>query len=137
MTEVQSPKLEVKKKASEVFSFLSDFNNYKVLMPDQVEHWLSTAEDCSFTIKNMAKLSMKFLAKTPDSKIEIIPSGKAPFDFKLFAFIEGAGETSTVQFAFHADLNPFIKMVAEKPLANFVSIMADRFKKHMNGETGA
>ena len=35
------------KTAKEVFDFLSDFNNFQKLMPEQVVDWKSTADECS------------------------------------------------------------------------------------------
>ena len=129
MTRIESQKAEVNKPAVELFNFLSDFNNYQKLMPDQVVNWKSTAEDCSFTIKGMASLGMKISEKIPNSEIRIIANGKVPFDFKLFCMIEDKGTASAIQLLFDADLNPFIKMMAEKPLTNFLNLLVNKAKE--------
>jgi carbon monoxide dehydrogenase subunit G len=129
MTRLESEKVFVEKSSEEIYSFLSDFNNFGKLMPPQVTGWSSTAEECSFTIQGMATLGMKYSAKTPFSHITIIPSGKVPFDFKLYCDIEQAGSGSEVRLAMDASLNPFLKMMAEKPLTNFLNLLANKLKE--------
>ncbi len=128
MTRIESPAAEVQKSAAEIFNFLSDFNNMQKLMPEQVVDWKSSTEECSFTIKGMLSLGMKYAGKVPNSLIEIIPNGKVPFNFKLICTIEDKGASSVTRLTMEADLNPFLKMMAEKPLNNFVNMLAERFK---------
>lgn len=37
--------------------------------------------------------------------------------------------TSTLNLHFDADLNPFLKMMAEKPLTNFLNLLVTKFKE--------
>ncbi|MFI5220663.1 MAG: hypothetical protein ACHQNT_14365 [Bacteroidia bacterium] len=130
MTRIESDKTLISKSQSEVFSFLSNFHNYKQLMPEQVVDWIATETECSFTIKGMASLGMKIADKKPETEIKIIKNGKAPFDFELFCMIEPADNNqSNLQLFFDADLNPFLKMMAEKPLKNFLNILVHNFSK--------
>ncbi|MEP7171038.1 MAG: SRPBCC family protein [Bacteroidota bacterium] len=133
MTRIESDKTLISKPQSEVFLFLSDFNNFKLMMPDQVVDWKSTTEECSFTIKGMASLGMKMKEKKPESEIIIEKNGKAPFDFELHCMIDPAGENQKqcfLQLFFDADLNPFLKMMAEKPLKNFLNILVNNYKNN-------
>src|SRR3569832_2837996 len=128
MTRLESDKVTVNKTAAEVYSFLSDFNNFGHLMPEQVADWQSTADECSFTIKGMASLGMKIAEKTPNSLIKIVRT-RAPFDFTLSCMIEDKGETCAVQLAFDADLSPMMEMMASKPLTNFLNLLVNRLKE--------
>ena len=53
MTRIEGEKVLINKPQSEVFSFLSNFNNFQKLMPEQVINWKSTENECSFTIKGI------------------------------------------------------------------------------------
>ena len=97
-------------------------------MPEQVIEWEGTEEACSFTIKGMASLTMKFSEKTPTTLLKIVPNGKTPFDFTLNSLIADKGETAEVQLVFDADLNMFMKMMAEKPLTNFLNMLVNSLK---------
>lgn len=131
MTRIESNKNEVNKSPEEVFSFLSDFNNFKSLMPPQVVDWQSTPDECSFTIKGMATLGMKMIEKNPSSLIKITSNGKVPFNFFLSCHIENTGNGSQVQLAFDAELNAMMKMMAVKPLTNFLNLLNDKLKELM------
>lgn len=130
MTRIESEIKEVAKPASEVYTFLSDFRNFSNIMPEQVTDWQATADQCSFTIKGMASLGMRIIERRENELISITKDGKAPFDFKLHCLIgSGSNNNATVQLAFDADLNPMLKMMAEKPLKNFLDMLVDRYSK--------
>jgi carbon monoxide dehydrogenase subunit G len=128
MTRLESDTVTINKSAEEIYNFLSDFNNFGHLMPEQVTDWQSTSDECSFTIKGMASLGMKIIEKTPASFIKIARNGKAPFDFYLLVNITDKGAQSTVQLLFDADLSPMMKMMASKPLTNFLNLLVNRLK---------
>lgn len=123
MTRIESDTVTVHKPASEVYNLLSNFNNYQKLMPEQVTNWQSTEDECSFTIAGMASLGMKIVEKNPNNSIKVARNGKAPFDFKLECLIADNQQQCEVQLAFDADLNPMLKMMAVKPLTNFLNLL--------------
>jgi carbon monoxide dehydrogenase subunit G len=128
MTRLESEKVTVNKTAKEIFDFLCDFNNFKRLMPEQVVDWKSTTDECTFTIKGMATLGMKIVEKTPNTLIRVVKNGSAPFDFTLSCMIEDLQSQCAVQLAFDADLNPMLKMMASKPLTNFLNLLVHKLK---------
>jgi carbon monoxide dehydrogenase subunit G len=131
MTRIESNVTPVRKSAAEVFSFLSDFNNFQSLMPEQVVDWESTPDECSFKIQGMATLGMKIIEKTPNSLIKITSNGKVPFSFFLTCMIQEDGQHSNVQLAFDAELNAMMKMMAVKPLTNFLNLLAGKLSQIM------
>lgn len=136
MTRMESQQVEINQSPAEVYNFLSNFNNYQQLMPEQVTDWVSDEETCSFNIKGMASLGMAIESKVPFSEIKIKRNGKAPFDFFLFCKI-GNGQSAnsaSLQLYFDADLNPFLKMMAEKPLTNFLNLLVNRYKAIHEGQ---
>jgi hypothetical protein len=129
LTKIESEKVEIGNAAENIFTYLSDFNNFEKLMPSQVTNWTSTADECSFTINGMATIGMKIIEKAPFSKISIISNGKVPFEFKLFVLItEKDGSNCVGQLTFESDMNPMIKMMVEKPLGNFFNMLAQKMK---------
>jgi carbon monoxide dehydrogenase subunit G len=126
MTTIETNHQEVNGSTQEVFEFLSDFNNFEHLLPqDRVENWSSTADACSFRIKGMADIGMEIEDKTPHSAINIKSKGKVPFDFKLNVVLKETEQAnqSVVYMVFSGDINPFMKMMVEKPLRNFFNML--------------
>ncbi len=131
MTEFVSERLNINASCNEVYSFMGDFTNFEHLMPEQIKKWKADQESCSFTIEGLADLSMKIASKTPDRNIHIIADGKNPIDYTLDCFfIENDGNSCKVELVFKADLNPFIKAVASRPLQNFVNMLAVKLQEH-------
>ena len=127
---IESDKSEINKPSSEVFSFLSDFNNFQKLMPEQVTNWQSTSDECSFTLSGMASIGMKIFEKVPNSLIKIISHGKVPFAFTLDIHLtENSPTQTTGQLIFQSDLNAMMAMMVEKPLTKFFNVLAGKMKE--------
>lgn len=130
MTKFKSKRVLVNANEQEVYQFLSDFRNFKDLMPPQIVDWQADEDSCSFTIQGMASLSMRMQEKIPYQKIHIKADGHNPIDYVLDYFFEPEPENqSRVEIVFDAELNPFLKMVASGPLQNLVNMLADKLEE--------
>ena len=130
MKKIESEKLLIHNSQEKIFLFLSNFNNFGKLMPEQIINWQSTETNCSFTIKGMTDLSMQIKEKMPFHTILITSFGKTPFEFELKCSFEAINANQTEsQLIFFADLNPMLSMMASKPLQNFVNMLNVRLKQ--------
>lgn len=119
----------------DVFNFLMDMNNFEELFPkDKVEKWEATTESCSCKVKNMGTIELKRVASTPNSLIYLDSYGKTPFKFTLNLFIsEKDGNTCQAHLEFDGEINPFMKMMLEKPLTDFFEKLVVRLvRKYEN-----
>jgi hypothetical protein len=129
LTRIESELVQIDNSAENLFSYLSNFNNFQQLMPEQVTNWQSTPDECNFTINGMATIGMKIVEKIPHSRINIRSHGKVPFEFSLQVLLTEKGPNSTAgQLVFESNLNPMLKMMVVKPLTNFFNILAQRMK---------
>lgn len=98
-----------------------DMSNFKELFPiDKIEHWQATNESCSCKIKSLGAIELKRVASTPNTLIYLDSFGKTPFKFTLNLFIEDKEPNSCLaHLEFDGDINPFMKMMLEKPLTAF------------------
>lgn len=132
MKTFESNKTEILAQDTKIFNFLSDFNNFKHLLPPEVTNWKSDADSCSFTVQNMASLSLKIDSKKPSSFIYMKSVGANLFEFNIQTTIEFVNdEKSIVQVVLNADLNPMISMLASRPLENLVKLIVEKLKEHM------
>ena len=111
----------VNKNINDVFNFLSDFNNFEHLMPEQVSEWQSDADSCSFTVKGMGKVGMKYARKEAPTYIEMVPYGKSPISFALKITLSEEGAATRATGEVDAELNPMIAMMAKRPLENLIN----------------
>jgi carbon monoxide dehydrogenase subunit G len=130
MTTFNSEQVNIERNDQLIFEFLSDFKNFESLMPPQVTDWECDSESCSFNIQNMATLGMRYSMKEPYNHILIVSEGKSPFKFDMHCYLDHVNENNTnVRLQLNADLNMMLKMIASKPLANFVNILALKIKE--------
>ena len=127
MTRIESQQVTISKSTETIFNFISDFNNFKDLMPDSVEDLETTQDSCSFTIKGMPTIKLKIGEKIPYSFVSMIAEG-GQIPFSLNCQLENDGEHSKAQLFFEAELNTMMKMMVEKPLTNFLNILIERLK---------
>jgi carbon monoxide dehydrogenase subunit G len=106
----------INKPVDQVYSFLADMNNHRQLMPDNITEWQSTANEASFNIENITKLSLKISGRITNREIIIIPAEKPPFDMQLKWELFANDNTSQAKFTITADLNMLMKMLASGPL---------------------
>lgn len=107
-----------------IFDFMSDFHNFKHLLPeDKIENFECTAEQCSFGIKGLMPLTIKIKERLPKSRITFETSGLAKFVFTLHIHLLANQQTNV---ELEGDMNPFIKVMAEKPLKELINTMATK-----------
>lgn len=110
----------------ELYNFLIDFKNFKSILPeDKIEGFEYTQDSCKFTIRGITALTIKQISKTPYSSVKFQSEGLAKFNFILEAkFIGEPDKPGQCLIELFADMNPFIKVMAEKPLTGLVNTMA-------------
>lgn len=129
---IESQQVIINCKPEKVYIFLGNFDNFEYLLPEQVDNWQSTGDSCSFEVKGLATLGLRIISKNPYSHIRMSGEGKIPFNFTLDTYItEDESDKCRVQTAVTADMNPFIAMVAEKPLQTLVEQIVLKLKTEM------
>ncbi|MDZ7741614.1 MAG: SRPBCC family protein [Bacteroidota bacterium] len=131
MAKFTSENLAINNTTRNIFDFLSDFNNFEKLMPEQVTNWKSSHSTCSFTIQGMADISMKIENTVQDEKVHM-KSEEAPFDFDMVSYLEKTEtEQTNVRIELEAQINPMMLMMVKRPLQNLVNIMVEKLKEEM------
>lgn len=120
-----SSELKTKSTNKKLFEFLTDFKNFKLILPeDKAENFNCDEHSCSFVIKGITPMKVVLAGKHPFSKILFNSEGLGKFNFNLEVNFTGAGdEIGTCKIELSGDINPFIKAMAEKPLTALVNSM--------------
>lgn len=117
-----------------VFNFLNDLSNYNFLFPqDKVENWEASKDQCSCKVKGLSDIGLKKVASTPNSLIYLDSFGKSPIKFTLNIYLsETDNEKTNAHLIFEGEINPFMKMMLEKPLTtlfnNIIVRLENKFK---------
>ena len=79
-----------------IYSFISNFNNFKDLIPqDKIKDWQSTEETCRFKVEGIGDAGLKIIDKDPFSTVKYSTDGKVPFNFFLWVQLKQIAENDT------------------------------------------
>lgn len=127
MTRIESKQVRIARSAQEVHAFLQDMNNFRQLLPqDRISEWKSDGKSCSFKVQGAATIGLQLDGGTPNSLVRMKSTDRSPFPFTLDVHLAEDDGMTNAREVFEADLNPFIKMMVEKPLKNLFDHIADK-----------
>jgi carbon monoxide dehydrogenase subunit G len=127
-TKFESKIGQINNSAERVYTFLSNFNNLKDIVPpnDKIKDFSVTDESCSFTVEGFGKTGLRIIEKEPNTLLKL-KSENSPYElFMWLQFKEVAPYDTRVKITVKIDLNPMLKMMVQKPLQKFVDELADK-----------
>ncbi len=115
----------------DVFEFVTDITNFKQFIPDQNVEQLKIEKDrCSFYVPGIGEIRVSLAEKEPYSKV--VYSGSAPGANYFNLILEITGEMrdkAVVKVTLNAEMNPFLRMMASKPVSRFLETLIDRMEE--------
>ncbi|QTE24452.1 SRPBCC family protein [Polaribacter cellanae] len=119
----------VEKSAEEVFNFFSKLENFKEIMPENINKFEVDGESFIFGLPGMPEIRLVLKEKTPYSNITLgAASSKLPFT--LAADMQEIAKNKTeVKLTFEGDFNPMMAMMIKKPLTKFVDTLSENIGK--------
>jgi len=123
-----SPEVIVNRNAEDFFIKIGDLNNLKEILPSSIKDFESTERTCSFKMKGMPAINLEIGEKTPYSKISLTAKG-SQVPFSLECFITEKGDQCQARLEINAELNMMMKMMVEKPLTQFLDVLANKIEK--------
>jgi replication fork clamp-binding protein CrfC len=128
---IESRKQEVSKKDERIFSFLSNFNHFQHLLPeDKIENWRCTDNECWFTLKGLTEMNLLIKAKQENNLIHYQSAPGSRFPVDLFLYIHPTGEKSVCQVVLTVQLSAALKLLAKKPLENFANGLVEKIESN-------
>lgn len=134
MTEISSEEIQISRSAEKVFNFLKDLRNFKNLMPSDVADFSATEQEANLNLKGLGQFTINLTEQNPSRQIRLTPKGKLPFKFDIEWLITDKGESSSVVGKINAELNMFMKMMAEPKLRSFLEKQAHKLKEYLETE---
>ncbi len=118
-------------KPGEVFNFVTDIRNFKQFVPGgRVDNLKIEKDSCSFHISPLGTVNLNITKKEPNSNVTFSGSALKSNDFSLLLDIaENSSGKAEVKVTLNADLNPILKMMAAKPVMQFLEKLIDEMEK--------
>lgn len=124
---LEGRKIIVNKSSKELADLLKSPENYKDFMPDGLQKFETREDGFKFGLKGMPEIALKIGEVTENGAV--LTSANPSLDFTLTAALQSISENQTeAQMLFEGKFNPFIKMMVEKPLQNFINSLTDKIE---------
>jgi hypothetical protein len=116
--------------SQEVFTFVSDIRNFdRFVSPGTINNWKADKEYCSFTVSMIGTVSVRILEKEEYSRVVYNGDALKKNDFNLILDIrENHDNLAKVKISLNAELNQMMKMMAAKPIAQFLEILINEME---------
>ena len=130
MTTIESKTVLIDRPAEEIFAFLQDMNNFQQLLPqERISDWKAEKDQCSFKVQGAATIGLQLAGGSAPTLVKMSATERSPFPFTLDVHLAPENGQTRAHQVFNADLNPFIKMMVEKPLQNLFDHIVDRLEQ--------
>ena len=125
---LEGRKIIVNKSVAELVEMLNKPEDYKTLMPESLQSFETRDNAFKFSLKGMPEIALK-IEEVTDSQV-VLKSASSSLDFALRGTMAPVSDSQTeIQLLFDGNFNPFIKMMVEKPLQNFINSLTDNIEK--------
>ena len=122
MLKLKSKIISTNKSAKDVFDYLSELSNFENLMPENVRSFHVDNNLVILDIQGIGKLELAVTDSEIPHKIIMVSQNRVPFKFDIQWNIESINEDqSQIQAIINVDLNMMMRMMAEKPLNDFIN----------------
>ncbi|MFO7862769.1 MAG: SRPBCC family protein [Salinivirgaceae bacterium] len=118
--------------AAAVYQTIADFSRFESIAPpdDKMKVVKADADSCRFALGKTGEFGMRIIERKENELVKISSDETVPFTFFLWIQLKEVDENDTrVKVTLHADLNPMLKMVAKKPLTQFVDALVDKLEQ--------
>ena len=125
---LEGRKIIVNKSVNDLVGMLTNPEDYKNLMPESLQNFEVRDNGFKFGLKGMPEIALKIDEVTENQVL--LSSASSSLDFLLKGTMNAVNENQTeVQLLFEGKFNPFIKMMVEKPLQNFINSLTDKIEQ--------
>jgi hypothetical protein len=117
--------------AEKVFDFVTDIRNFDRFIPKgTINNWHAERESCSFGVSMLGTVSVRLTQKEKYKQVVFNGDALKKNDFELVLQITGNNDNlADVKVALNAELNPMMKMIAVKPIGQFLEMLIVEMEK--------
>jgi len=117
--------------AEEFFTFVTDIRNFERFIPQgTINNWHAEKESCSFNVSMLGTIGFKLTEKEMFNRVVFDGDALNKNDFKLIFDISGDGNNcAKVKVLLNAELNPMLKMMATKPIGQFLEMIINEMER--------
>jgi hypothetical protein len=117
--------------AEDVFTFVTDIRNFERFVPKgTINNWNAEKEFCSFSVPMIGSVSLRIEEKEQFTKVLYNGDALKKNDFSLTLQLSNNVKNSAeIKIVLSADLNPMMKIMASKPIEQFLERLIAEMEK--------
>ncbi len=117
--------------AEEIYNFVTDARNFKRFIPVGSVSDLKIEKDyCSFRLNMLGEVRIHINERIFPAKVVFAGSAQQVNDFSLILDIQTTGQKkSEVNVVLSAEMSPFLKMIADEPVKQFLGKLIQEMEK--------
>jgi hypothetical protein len=122
--------------SKKAYYFVTDIRNFEQFAPKgSINKWNAEKESCSFTVSMIGTVSFRLTEKTEFKRVVFCGNALDKNDFSLILNLSG-NETvpAEVKLSLSADLSPVMKMMASKPISQFLEMLINEMESFRDWE---
>lgn len=114
----------------EIFEFVRDIRNFERFIPaGTVADWNASKDHCSFRVPRVGNVDLRLVQEERPNLVAFKGNALNDNAFDIVVHIRrNASEKADVKVALNAELNPMMKMIAAKPIGQFLEMLVDRME---------
>lgn len=114
----------------EMFVFVTDIRNFQRFLPEgSVADWEASKDSCSFRVPRMGKVNLRIVQEEKPGLVAYKGNALGNNDFDIVVHIRRNNtDKADVKVSLNAELNPMMKMIASKPIGQFLEMLVDRME---------
>lgn len=116
--------------AEELFRFVTDIRNFERFIPaGTISSWNAEKESCSFSVSMVGTVTLRLAEKMEYTRVVYAGDALKKNDFSLTLNIsDNVKNPAEVRVRLSADLNPMMKMMASKPIQQFLEMIINEME---------
>jgi len=112
------------------FNFITDLRNFgRFIQEGTVSNWKADKDSCSFNFSMLGTVSVRVVEKEAEKLVVYQGDALNRNDFKINVVLSASSEgRADVRLKLAASLNPVMKMMADKPINQFLEILMNEIE---------
>jgi len=114
-----------------IFAFITDFNNFKDLLPaDKVKGWESSQDKCSFEVDPLGRTGLMVVEKEPFKLVKIASDPEfSSYQFTIWIQMKAVAEKDTrIKITVEPQVNKMLLPMIKGPLKKFADGLIDKME---------
>ena len=126
--------------AEEAFNFITDLRNFRRFIKEgTISDWNAEKDSCSFSVSMVGTVNLRLIEKETPRKVIFHGDALSKNDFIINVDLsDNSSDPAELKLSLSASLNPVMKMMADKPISQFLEILMKEIEdfRDWNNTTG-